>query len=116
MKFILVLSLLFLSAQASYSDAVDINKDLLVLQQGNTVWFKVEIIEGIIWHADSNDPDLLFNEPQGNVSGKYQYFQVGCKRSCKSGETYSFFLTETRVGNLQGGEPLAILAYVLYIS
>ena len=116
MKYILVLSLLFLAAQASYSDAVDLNKDLLVLQKGNNVWFKVEIIEGIVWHADSNDPDLLFNEPQGNVTGNYQYFQVRCKRSCSAGETYSFFLTETRVGNLQGGQPLSLLAYVLYIA
>lgn len=116
MKAILALFLICLVVNGNPSSAIDINEEPLILPRGSSTWFKMKIKDGHPWQTDSNDPDLLFIDVGNSIADGYQFFHVACKRSCQSGETYSFFLTETRVGNAHSGEPLATLAYILYVS
>lgn len=117
MKILLFLVLCFFSVSASIFDkAIDISNEPLVLKRGVNSWFKVGVSERKTWHAESDNPDLKFNELGGIVFGNYQYFRVTCRRNCKAGDSCSFILTET-LDSARGSTHIEdVLAYQCYIA
>ena len=117
MKIMVYAVLCFLSVSANiFDNAIDINKEPLVLKAGMNSWFKVKASERKTWHAESDNPDLKFNELGGIQFGDYQYFHVKCRRNCKRGGPCSFVLTETLDSARANTHLEDVLAYQCYIA
>ena len=94
---------------------LDIGNEIASLHHDASLWFKLEVFNGITYHPDYDNQNLEFINVGNTVINNYQYFNVQCKKDCKEGDEYDLFLTENLAGSQYTGVPPNTYAFIVQI-